>query len=130
MEYTCLSVRQPYATFIVEGGKNIEIRSWKTDYRGSLVICSSGKDFKLDYDDGSYEVFLGGYALGIVDLIDIRPLKLSDAENAWFEPEDWDELKGQYAWILSNPRIIEPIKVKGQLRLFKRELTLKVVEDV
>lgn len=33
-----LSVRQPYATLIVEGIKKVETRKWKTDHRGTLLI--------------------------------------------------------------------------------------------
>jgi hypothetical protein len=37
-----LSVRQPYATFICAGVKKVENRTWKTDYRGRLLIHASG----------------------------------------------------------------------------------------
>ncbi|WP_434643806.1 ASCH domain-containing protein [Thermoanaerobacterium thermosaccharolyticum] len=102
MDYMCLSVRQPFASAIVWCEKTIEIRSWKTDYRGPLVICSSGRDFKAKYDDGTSEILPGGYALGVVNLTNIRPLKISDGDAAWFEREDWNDLKGQYAWILED----------------------------
>ncbi|HFC8533055.1 TPA: ASCH domain-containing protein [Neisseria lactamica] len=36
-----LSVRQPYAFLIGNCEKSIELRSWKTDYRGDLLICAS-----------------------------------------------------------------------------------------
>jgi hypothetical protein len=40
-----LSVRQPYAMFICCGVKTVENRTWKTDYRGRLLIHASGDSF-------------------------------------------------------------------------------------
>jgi len=37
-----LSVRQPYASLICYGVKTVENRTWKTDYRGRLLIHASG----------------------------------------------------------------------------------------
>jgi hypothetical protein len=36
-----LSVRLPWAALIAHGYKSIEVRSWPTDVRGALAICSS-----------------------------------------------------------------------------------------
>jgi len=44
-----LSVKQPHATLICAGVKRVENRSWKTDYRGRLLIHASG-DFQSFYD--------------------------------------------------------------------------------
>jgi hypothetical protein len=37
----CLSVAQPWAWAIIFGGKWIENRNWKTDYRGRLAVHAS-----------------------------------------------------------------------------------------
>ena len=37
-----LSIKQPWAGMIACGAKPIEYRSWKTPYRGDLLICASG----------------------------------------------------------------------------------------
>jgi hypothetical protein len=42
MGYKTLSVRQPYATLICAGIKTVENRTWKTDYRGRILIHASG----------------------------------------------------------------------------------------
>jgi len=36
-----LSIRQPWAWLLVEGFKDIENRTWKTNYRGSFLIHAS-----------------------------------------------------------------------------------------
>lgn len=105
-----ISIKNPYAELIVMGKKTIEIRSWQTKHRGKLIIVSSKIPVYKD------DEFLNGYALGEVDLIDIRPLKKSDSKAAWF---DIEKTKGYYAWILANPVEYEkPFPVKGKLHLF------------
>ena len=41
MELKVIVVRQPWAWLIVHGFKDIENRSWKTRYRGTLLIQAS-----------------------------------------------------------------------------------------
>lgn len=33
-----LTIKQPWATLIIQGNKRFEFRSWKTKYRGDLLI--------------------------------------------------------------------------------------------
>lgn len=48
----CLSVRNPYSYLICSGLKDVENRSWKTNYRGVILIHSSGDElFKLISSD-------------------------------------------------------------------------------
>jgi hypothetical protein len=42
-EVRCLTVRQPWATFLATGVKRFETRSWSTRYRGPLAIHASSK---------------------------------------------------------------------------------------
>lgn len=111
-----ISIKNPYAQAIIAGEKTIEVRSWRTAYRGRLVIVSSKTPVYRD------ENFLNGHALGEVDLIEIRSLTVDDAEAAGFEPEDFEYLKGQYAWVLSHPRSYKkPYPQKGRLYLYDIE---------
>jgi hypothetical protein len=41
-EVRCLSIRQPWASLIALGEKRIETRSWRTHFRGPLLIHASG----------------------------------------------------------------------------------------
>jgi hypothetical protein len=109
-----LSVQQPYASFIAQGLKTIEIRKWSTKYRGPIMICSTAFDFDL----GNDKYLPGGCALGLVDLVDVRPLRIEDCEAAVLDEKDF--VKDLYAWVLANPRQIQPIPTKGQQRLYKR----------
>ena len=40
-----LTIQEPYATFIMNGYKSIETRSWKTNYLGEIYI-HAGKSNK------------------------------------------------------------------------------------
>lgn len=44
-----LSVRQPWAWLIVNGFKNVENRTWRTQYRGPLVIHASALMTRREY---------------------------------------------------------------------------------
>lgn len=83
-----LTVYPEPASEIAKGFKTIEYRSWSTDYRGDLVIHSSNKP-----EPG----FVAGYALCIVEITDV--IKYGEKD---------------YGWILENPRMIKPVRVKGQ----------------
>lgn len=42
MHVKVLSVKNPFAYLILQGGKDVENRTWTTDYRGRLYIHVSG----------------------------------------------------------------------------------------
>ncbi|MFR4968853.1 ASCH domain-containing protein [Lactobacillus kalixensis] len=88
-----LSVRGDYIMDMIAGKKKIEYRSWKTNYRGPLLMCSTAKKVA-----GAAP----GYALCVVNLVGI-------------EYFDWD---GLYHWRIELADVIKPIPVKGQLKLF------------
>lgn len=53
-----LSVRQPYAALICAGVKTVENRTWKTDYRGRLLIHASGDNMSFFKTDALPQSFL------------------------------------------------------------------------
>lgn len=110
MIYKAISLKQPWANLVASGKKTIETRKWKTDYRGDLVICSS-KNPKIEP---------AGYALCIVDLYHIEPMKKEHEKKACIKV-----YPRAYAWFLRNLRPIKPIiPVKGSLGIFELKLSL------
>ncbi len=85
-----LSIKSPWAEMIRSGEKTIEFRTWKTSYRGPLLICCS-KNPRSEFS---------GNALCVVDLVDIH----HDGKR--------------YNWIIKNPQAIKPFPVQGKLNLF------------
>ena len=100
-----LTVHPLYAMCLVTGKKTVECRTWKTSYRGDILICSSAK--KLKYT-------IPGHALGVVTLVDVVPFERKHIEPSMEDGMVYDA----YAWILENPRCIKPIPVKGKLSLW------------
>lgn len=49
--YKALSVKQPWANLIIHGGKNIENRTWRTNYRGWFLVHASKKMTPEEYGD-------------------------------------------------------------------------------
>ena len=88
-----LSVRGDYIMQMINGTKKIEYRTWKTDYRGPILMCSTAKRVPNSAP---------GYALCVMDLYRI----------------DWNGVDQYYYWYIKLKNLIDPIKVKGQLKLF------------
>lgn len=105
-----LSVRPQWAHLILMEEKTVECRSWRTDYRGDLLICASSEAFP-----GT----ISGHALCVVTLEDIVPLTEDHLKAAGLEamPDLGD--KPLWAWKLTDMRLIEPFPHKGQQGLYE-----------
>lgn len=110
-----LSIHPYYATLIALGEKFIELRSWKTDYRGWILICSSRAINKFERQS-----LVSGKAIAIAKLGDVRPfVDSTDRDPAClFDDETFEG----YSWVFDEIFPIEPIPVKGQLRLFNPDV--------
>lgn len=114
-----LSIRADYAADVFLGDKTIEVRSWKTSYRGDFLVCANREKIP-----GT----IPGYAICIAELKNIRPLLISDADAALFEPEDFEkhQMNELYAWEIGHVRIINPLPIKGRLSLFNADVDDKI----
>lgn len=119
-----LSIRQPYASAIAWGEKTVEHRSWATDYRGPLLIHASGGPYTLDLEDGDTMPLPYGAIIARVTLADVRPFTMADCEGACIE----SALPG-YAWVLTRPVQIQPVRVKGKLNLWEWQGALEELPD-
>jgi hypothetical protein len=120
-----ISLKQPYASWVADGFKTIETRTWRTKYRGPLLICSS-KTFDEDFDPNDSAFGDGlplGMALAIVNLVNCRPMTEKDENLA-----HCDFYEGAVAWILSDIKKIAPFPVKGQLSIFEVPFPLQQPE--
>lgn len=103
-----LSLKQPFANWVAEGKKTIETRTWRTNYRGDILICASLS--------GTGEP--KGVALCVVGVVDVRPMRSTDEIAACTSVYPRAQ-----AWILDNLRVLtEPFPVKGQLGLYDIKL--------
>lgn len=140
-----LTLIQPWATLIALGEKRIETRSWKTSYRGPLLIHAGKKIDKVACEEYFIKGMLQkhGYAsdnlpTGLIiakcELIDCIEIDLgTDGRNHIAHLKNGlrvdnneycfgDYTPGRYAWILDNIEILkEPIPAKGKLSLWEFE---------
>jgi phage N-6-adenine-methyltransferase len=127
-----ISLWQPWASLIPLGLKHYETRSWKTNYRGKLLICSTAKSTKTQYQqylkicnevelpEWNETNFPHGCAIAICDLVDcieMTPEFIAQQSQTEILCGDWQV--GRYAWKLKNIQpITEPFAVKGKQGLF------------
>ncbi len=113
-----LSIHPVPAMLIFSKKKSIEIRSWKTNYRGDLLICSTNHKIKDT---------IPGHALCVVTLTDIVPLEKKHAEKACFNKSEFQP--GLFGWCIDNVRYIRPVPVKGKLSLWEFTGDLEYLEE-
>jgi len=105
------TVHQPWATLIVTGIRNVEDRSWRTDYRGRLGIHAGlypDQDALDAYGHLLDEDPPLGALIGSVTLVDC----IKDS-NKWSSPGPWH-------WILADPeKLAHPRQMPGQPGLWE-----------
>lgn len=121
-----LTVKNPWAYLIAIGAKDIENRSWKTNFRGTILIHTSAKmDYPLftakQFEESLHEDVQNKITgkdlpmssiIGQVDIVDC----VQDHPSIWAE-------EGMYHWVLENA-ILYPIpisNVKGKLSIWNYE---------
>ena len=121
-----LSIRQPWASAIADGIKQVEIRTWSTEHRGDLLIHASSKydnnaplKLKMRYPE---EDCIKRAIVAKTTLLDCMPYKQSDefkndahlhlCPNYWFSND-------KVGWFLFNTtKLDKPITTNGQLGLW------------
>ena len=143
-----ITIKQPWASLIVDGVKDIENRTWATNYRG-LVLVHAGSakqnafskiltpqqiyeaDGKLNYKQSFDSLFPKGAIIGTVNIVDC----VINHPSIWAEKTQVLPVGKEYVacpkgvrpiynWVLSNPiRFDEPIlNVKGKLSFWNYNL--------
>lgn len=118
-----LSIRQPWATLIALGWKDVENRSWRRDnpgikFRGPFAIHAATGMTRAEYDDcadlcseigftcPAPAVLLRGGIVGVATIVDI----VTEMESRWFF--------GPKGLVIRDARPIDFIPVGGQLGFF------------
>ena len=124
-----LTIKQPWATLIMQKDKRFEFRSWKTKYRGDLLIhAGKGVDKEAVKRLEKYlpEELPQGKILGKVTLVDCIKCDEKFKEICQKENKDvyakstFDET---YAWQLESVEVFdEPIEAKGSLSLWDYDI--------
>lgn len=108
-------MRQPWAAAIFEAGKDVENRTWLTDYRGRLWIHAGRARSRVEPDAWAEahglwlpeEPLPRGVIVGSVELVDI----VRDADSPW-------ALRAHHHWLLRRAMVlVQPVERKGSLGL-------------
>ena len=128
-----LTLKQPWATLVAEGIKRYEFRSWKTNYRGKVLIhAGAGIDKKelIRFKELNLE-FPAMKILAEVDLDDCLELdeelnkKIINEKNIAYGSKK----RTGYAWKLENVKKIKyNIVVKGKLGLWNIDLDINEIK--
>ena len=114
-----LSIRQPWAWLITHGHKNIENRTWRTNYRGPVLIHTGQK---VDRWARFTPILLLADACGVVTIPRDLPLGgivgvatlvdcVTESESPWF--------KGPYGFELCDARPLPFVACPGRLNIFR-----------
>ena len=122
-----LTIKQPWASLIIEGYKEYEFRSWKTKYRGKILI-HAGLSLEKDMDKKFKKYDLEhsfGCIIGEAELVDcILVDEYFDNELKKINPLVYGKSGHveKYAWKLKNiKKYDKPIYIKGKLGLWNYE---------
>ena len=124
-----LTIKQPWATLIMQGDKRFEFRSWQTKYRGELLIhAGKGIDKEAMKRLSKYlpENIPSGKILGKVKLADC--IKMSPEFKEMLLKENKDiytksSFEEKYGWQVTDVEEFKvPIEAKGHLSLWDYEI--------
>jgi len=123
-----LSIRQPWAWLIMNGGKDIENRTWNTNVRGRVLIHAAKGVTKEEWreawdwvrrvapaawEKGCAEIQAGtidrGGIIGSVEIVDC----VRHSASPWFG--------GPYGFVLRAPQPLPFQPLRGQLGFFEAE---------
>ena len=125
-----LSIKQPWTELILEGKKTIEIRSWKTKYRGYFLIHSSKRPDTYAMDFFGFSNLPRGYIVGYAKLMDIIEYN-SEMEFLRDKYKHFSiSIKKEYpvyGFVITDVHRIKPIPYKGRLSFF--EVSDSLVEE-
>lgn len=115
-----LSIRQPWAHLIIHHGKDIENRSWHTNYRGRFLVHAAKGMTKDEYAEGyrfalecgitdlpRFAELQRGGIVGSVELVD----SVDTSASPWY--------MGQKGFVLRDPQYLPFIPYRGQLQFFE-----------
>ncbi len=141
----CITIKQPWASLIVEGIKDIENRTWKTNFRGRALVHAAAKPANIKYEiEGQASIKeiqmfsalgraeeddLFGCIIGSVEIVDCVINHPSIWAEKTIHKTYWEngkhyleKVKPIYNWVLANPiKFPEPIPMKGKLSFWESE---------
>lgn len=116
-----ISIRQPWAWAILNAGKDIENRDWRTDFRGPVCLHASRQMTADDFGEAAMffrtmgieapvkAQLLRGGIVGTAEIVDC----VAASESRWFF--------GEFGFVLANVAPTRFIECRGALGFFRWE---------
>lgn len=120
-----ISIRQPWAWLIIHGGKDIENRSWRTSFRGRVLVHAAAGMTRDEWisawgfargTGADRKAFDAGLAMsnidrgGIVGSVYIADC-VTESASRWFT--------GPFGFVLRNPHPLPFFPMRGRLGFFE-----------
>lgn len=117
-----LTIHQPWADFIVDGIKSIENRTWKTSYRGLMIVHASRSRWRFKHAPPSSHCQFGAIVgvCRLVHCIHANDAVLLPDVVALIERQRSYSLdaSGPILWVLERSERIDPIPCSGSRGLW------------
>ena len=113
-----LSLKQPYAELVVSGKKTIELRKWRTKFRGEFLVHASKKADESAMKKFGFSELPTGCIVGKATLKDVKEYKNGD--EFWKDKDKhlasmkW----GKFGFILESAGRIKGIPCRGALNFW------------
>lgn len=119
-----LSWKQPYGSLMLPPFNKIETRTWRTNYRGAVLLCASkvpyswntvkeisgNKQFNRILDlQHPMRNTLEGHAFAVGELVECRPMEKKDEDQCFVQFHS-----DLYCHVYQNVKPIKPIPFKGK----------------
>lgn len=133
-----ITVLQPWAWLLATGKKRCETRSWKTNYRGEILIHAGKKNMtnimRQTFFEAMYMKQAGVFntemiteaIIGKANLVNC--VRIDEAMRELIKKQHFDEYAfgyfspGRYAWVMENPVLFDtPIPARGRQGLWNWE---------
>lgn len=128
-----LSLRQPWAWMVVEGGKGIENRRWNTRFRGSFFVHAAKGMTRDEYDDAvafardvdpalvvpSMGLLERGGIIGRARLASVVPPCSTEPSLFWRPCDHRWHMAGQFGFVLADVEALPFRALRGELGFFK-----------
>lgn len=114
-----LSLKQPWAELILQGKKKIELRKWKTKFRGKFLVHTSKIPDEKNMKKFGFKNLPCGFIVGKAELVDVKKYnnqkEFNRDKRLHLAKKNW----GCYGFILKNIKRIKPIPAKGHLNFWE-----------
>lgn len=132
MRYHALSLKQPWAALLAAGLKTIEIRRWRTDFRGPLLIHAARKPddrpetWTLVPPELHETAQLEGGIIGVGTLTACKVYRSAQTftsdRHLHLNDPSWFDSPGLFGFCFADLRPLPFRRVRGYVRIFEVEI--------